>query len=185
MKTTHTKQSKQSTEITRNIKSLRTGKTLLVTTIIAIVIAISPYIFYIYTSFPQTEKWETSFFTFTSNGFKDVNYFFWLLTGKLVPLYLLIIWFFTCRDWWYHVILIPIAMYSFQIFSVFNDDMKFIDEVEIYWIIPVMMIIVPIVYFIRIKLFDKYVYGIDLAKMDAELAEYERKEKELLEENNK
>jgi hypothetical protein len=58
------------------------------------------------------------------------------------------------------------------------------DEVEIYWMIPIMMIIVPIVYFIRIKLFDKYVYSIDLKKIDAELAEYERKEKELLEEHN-
>ena len=76
-------------------------------------------------------------------------------------------------------------MYSFQIFSIIHDDSNPVDEVEIYWLIPIMMIIIPIVYFIRIKLFDKYVYGIDLKKIEAELAEYERKEKELLEENNK
>ena len=75
-------------------------------------------------------------------------------------------------------------MYSFQIFSLFNDDMKFIDEVEIYWLLPIMMIIIPTVYFIRIKLFDKHVYNIDLRKIDAELAEYDRKEREMLEENN-
>lgn len=75
-------------------------------------------------------------------------------------------------------------MYAFQIFSILNDDKKYIDELEIYWLIPIMMIIIPIVYFIRIKLFDKHVYGIDIAKIDAELAEYERKEKELLEEYN-
>ncbi len=79
-------------------------------------------------------------------------------------------------------------MYAFQILNVINDETinnekKYIDEVEIYYVIPIMMIIIPIVYFIRIKLFDKYVYGIDLAKMDAELAEYERKEKEMLEGN--
>ncbi|WP_420573375.1 hypothetical protein [Kordia sp.] len=107
---------------------------------------------------------------------------------KIVPFFLLILWFFTSRDWWYHVILIPIAMYAFQILNVINDETinnekKYIDEVEIYYVIPIMMIIIPIVYFIRIKLFDKYVYGIDLAKMDAELAEYERKEKEMLEGN--
>lgn len=102
-----------------------------------------------------------------------------------MPLLLLILWFFTCRDWWYHVILIPIAMYTFQLISVINDDSKTVDEVEIYYVLPVMMIIVPIVYFIRIKLFDKYVYGIDLKKIDAELAEYERKEKEQQKEENK
>lgn len=75
-------------------------------------------------------------------------------------------------------------MYSFQLITVFNDDAKYVDEVEIYYVIPVMMVIIPIVYFIRIKLFDKHVYNIDLEKIDAELAEYERKEKELLEEQN-
>jgi len=75
-------------------------------------------------------------------------------------------------------------MYFFQLITVFNDDAKYVDEVEIYYVIPVMMVVIPIVYFIRIKLFDKHVYGIDLEKMNAELADYERKEKELLDEQN-
>lgn len=73
-------------------------------------------------------------------------------------------------------------MYSFQTISVIKQE-AYVDELEIYWVIPIMMIIIPIVYFIRLKLFDKYVYNIDLEKIDAELAEYERKEKEMLEEN--
>ncbi|WP_108114810.1 hypothetical protein [Kordia periserrulae] len=174
MKTTHTKQSKQSKGL--KSKSLVTGS------IVAIFIAISPYIFYLYQSFPDEKVWKTFLFTFRSS--ESLYTLAWLLTGKIVPLLFLILWFFTCRDWWYHVILIPIAMYSFQIFSIIHDDSNPVDEVEIYWLIPIMMIIIPIVYFIRIKLFDKYVYGIDLQKIDAELAEYERKEKELLEENN-
>ncbi|MEM6722161.1 MAG: hypothetical protein AAF611_22730 [Bacteroidota bacterium] len=76
-------------------------------------------------------------------------------------------------------------MYIFQLISIINDDVQSVDEVEIYYVLPVMMIIVPIVYWIRIKLFDKHVHGIDLKKIDAELAEYERKERELLEEQNK
>ncbi|MCM5663191.1 hypothetical protein [Galbibacter mesophilus] len=67
-------------------------------------------------------------------------------------------------------------MYFFQLLSVINDDVKYIDEFEIYYIIPVMMVVVPVVYFIRIKLFDKYIHGIDLDKIDAELKEYEEKE---------
>lgn len=175
MKTIHTKQNKQSTKGSR---SLVTGS------IIAILIAISPYIFYSYESFPNVQVWETSFFTYDSAYYGSVQATAYWATSKIVSLMFLILWFLTCKEWWYHVILIPIAMYTFQLITVFNDDTNYVDEVEIYYVIPVMMVIIPIVYFIRIKLFDKYVYKIDLAKMDAELAEYERKEKELLEEHN-
>ncbi|MFK7748185.1 MAG: hypothetical protein AB8B65_07335 [Kordia sp.] len=176
MKTIHTKQNKKSKKGPK--KYLLTGS------IVAIFVAITPYIFYLYESFPETKTWETFIFTYDSPYYENVQLFAYYFLSKLTPLLLLILWFFTCRDWWYHVILIPISMYAFQIFSILNDDKKYIDELEIYWLIPIMMIIIPIVYFIRIKLFDKHVYGIDIAKIDAELAEYERKEKELLEEYN-
>ncbi|MGH1388080.1 hypothetical protein [Kordia sp.] len=176
MKTIHTKQNKKSIK--------QKSSVLLKGSVIAILIAITPYIYYLYESFPEEKVWETFLFTYEAKHYQTVDYAVWIFMGKIVPIILLILWFVTCRDWWYHVILIPIAMYSFQLYSAINDDVKFMDEVEIYWMIPIMMIIVPIVYFIRIKLFDKYVYNIDLKKMDAELAEYERKEKEMLEEHN-
>lgn len=147
---------------------------------VAILIAITPYIFYSYQSFPEEKVWETFLFTYEAKHYQTVDYAVWVFMGKIIPLLLLTLWFFTCRDWWYHVILIPIFMYIFQLYSAINDDIKYHDEIEIYYIIPIMMIIVPIVYFIRIKLFDKYVYNIDLEKIDAELAEYEQKEKEML-----
>jgi hypothetical protein len=175
MKTTHTKQNKKSTK--RDSKSLLTGS------LVALVIVISPYLFYLYESFPDVKVWKTSLFTYESYYFESVQYVAWHVVNKLIPILLLILWFFTCRDWWYHAIIIPIAMFSFQLYSVVNDDLKYHDEIEIYYVIPIMMIIIPVVYFIRIKLFDKHVYGIDIAKIDAELAEYDRKEREMLEEN--
>ncbi|WP_241483417.1 hypothetical protein [Kordia zhangzhouensis] len=150
----------------------------------AIIIGISPYIFYLYESLPDTKVWETSYFSFESNYQENVRLVGWLFMQKAIPLLFLILWFFTSRDWWYHIILIPIAMYTFQIVSVIKQENN-LDETEIYYVIPVMMIIIPTVYFIRIKLFDKYVYNIDLKKIDAELAEYERKEKEQQKEENK
>ena len=93
----------------------------------------------------------------------------WIYMGKLVPLTLLILWFFTCKHWWYHIILIPVSMYAFQLFSVFIEDTAYFDEVEIYWLLPIMMVIIPFVYFIRIKLYDRHVHGIDLEAMEAEL----------------
>ena len=62
-------------------------------------------------------------------------------------------------------------MFGFQLFTAINDKSSILDVVEIYWLIPVMMIIIPFVYFIRIKLIDKLVHGIDLKKIDAELEE--------------
>lgn len=89
---------------------------------------------------------------------------------------LLTIWFFTCRHWWYHVILIPISMYVLQLLGSLNAEVQYVDEFEIYYIIPVMMIIIPIVYIVRLKLVDKYVHGIDLEKIDNELKAYKEKE---------
>lgn len=70
-------------------------------------------------------------------------------------------------------------MYVFQLMSALNEDVRFIDEIEIFYIIPVMMIIIPLVYLVRLKLFDKVVHGIDLNRIDEELEKYDELEKEL------
>ncbi|MDO1514674.1 hypothetical protein Q2T41_18630 [Maribacter confluentis] len=87
----------------------------------------------------------------------------------------MIFWFLTSRDWWYHIIIIPIAMYAFQLFEVMYDSDNYVDTENIWWLIPVCMITIPFVYFIRIKLYDKHVHGIDLEAMDAELEELKMK----------
>jgi hypothetical protein len=51
-----------------------------------------------------------------------------------------------------------------------------IDTENIWWLIPICMIVVPFVYFIRIKLYDKYVHGIDLEAMEAELESLKQKQ---------
>ena len=149
---------------------------LVVEGIIALIIAISPILFYFYKYVPDTEIWTFLFIEFDSNGFSNVGDFFYYLFGKIVPLLLLIIWFITCKQWWYHALLIPIAMYSFQLFSVITYESNRIDENEILYIIAVTMVIVPIVYFIRINLVDKYIHGIDLKAMDTELQILKAKE---------
>lgn len=137
--------------------------------IIALLIALTPYLFYSYEYFPEEKEWETVFGVIESKGFVTVYLYAWYLTSKVVPIFLLVLWFFTCKHWWYHVILIPLAMYIFQLFTVINIASEYIDEVEIIYLIPIMMIIIPFVYLIRLKLFDKLVYGIDIKKLDEEL----------------
>ena len=185
-KITHTKQNKESTRkklkfqetITKKEKKVL-RRTIVTNTIVAILIAFTPYIFQLYEYAPEdTNKWETLLFTFEDNNYTDLRTAFWVYMSKFVPFMLMVIWFMTCNKWWYHVILIPTAMFGFQFISAINDKSSILDVVEIYWLLPIMMTIIPFVYLIRIKLMDKLVHGIDLKKINAELAEYERKEKE-------
>ncbi|WP_238528689.1 hypothetical protein U8527_11910 [Kordia algicida OT-1] len=182
-KITHTKQNKESTRGKLKYQGKLTHKasyrkSIIFNTIIVVIIAITPYLFQLYEYVPQTEEWNTPFFSIDKREYDDVQILVWISLNKAIPLLLMIIWFFTCSKWWYHVILIPMFMFGFQLFTAINDKSSILDVVEIYWLIPVMMIIIPFVYLIRIKLMDKLVHGIDLKKIDAELEEYERKEKE-------
>ena len=46
-------------------------------------------------------------------------------------------------------------MYLFQLISALNDDIAFFDEIEIWFLIPIMAVIVPLVYLIRAKIFAR------------------------------
>nr|WP_298998674.1 hypothetical protein [uncultured Allomuricauda sp.] len=167
----------------------RIRKRLLIEGLISVLIAISPLLFYLYKYLPAGEqKIDILGIDFGPNGFEDVSVAFYFYFTKIVPLLLLIIWFATSRQWWYHAILIPISMYSFQLYGVIRYESG-VDENEILYIIAVTMIVVPIVYFIRVKLVDKHVHGIDLEAMDTELQilkekEELRKEREKLEQRH-
>ncbi|MGX1930318.1 hypothetical protein [Flagellimonas sp. 2504JD4-2] len=161
-------------------------KRLIVEGLITLFIALSPVLIYSYKYSPNdTEVLDLFLFEITSNGFADARTALWFYLQKIIPLFLLVIWFVTNKQWWYHAILIPIAMYGFQLYSAIATESD-LDENEILYVIAVTMVIVPIVYFIRVKLFDKHVHGIDLDAMDTELQilkekEELRKEREKLE----
>ena len=152
----------------KQYKNQRSGY-LLLGSLVAICIAFSPYLFYLYEIFPNGRVWETSFFTYESLYFEDVLTAAWTYLGKITPLFLLLLWFFTCKHWWYHVILIPIAMYSYQLVVVVYDDVylrtDYMDINQLIYLAPFFIIILSIVYLIRIKIFDR-VYGLDLSELD-------------------
>ncbi|PIB38108.1 hypothetical protein BFP75_18040 [Maribacter sp. 4G9] len=137
----------------------------------------SPFIFKLHDYVSSEEGATINFlgFEIDENGFANLSVYAWFLLGKIVPLYLLLIWFFTCKHWWYHIILIPVTMYVFQLFEVLYSKNKYIDSENVLWLLPICMVIIPFVYFIRIKLYDKYVHGIDLEAMEAELEELKEK----------
>ena len=123
--------------------------------IVATLIAGIPFLFYLYEYVPDTAEWETFLGTYKSNFYGSANVGIWVLMMKFVPLILSLIWFFTCKHWWYHVLIIPIAMFSFQFISAFNDEVVFMDKMHIIWLLPFMAIIFPSIYLIRAKMFNK------------------------------
>lgn len=170
-------------------KSIR--KKLIMEGAFAFLIAVTPILFYWYKYMPEgVETWSVLGIEFGTNGFDDVGEAFYYYFNKIVPLLLLVVWFVTCKNWWYYAILIPISMYSFQLFAVLTFDSNIVDENEVMYVVAVTMVVTPIVYFIRVKLVDKHVHGIDLDAMDAELQvlkekEELRKEREKLEQRQK
>jgi len=158
--------------MTNKKNKLSTGlqsKFLLTGSIISLAIAFSPYIFYLYEIFPDGPVWENSLFTYESKYYENVLTAAWTYLGKFTPLFLLLIWFFTCKHWWYHVILVPIIMYSFQLVMAFYQDfyleVKPLDTNQLIYLAPFFIVILSIVYLIRIKIFDR-LFDIDLSEID-------------------
>ncbi|MBT8244777.1 MAG: hypothetical protein HKP48_06290 [Winogradskyella sp.] len=131
----------------------------MVGSLIATFIASTPLLFSLYESVPDTRIWNTFLFTYDSNFWGDAQYAMWVFTGKIIPLILVTIWFFTNRHWWYHVLLIPIVMYSYQIIQTYNIEDTNIDENQLLMLLPLLVIIVPSIYLIRAKIFNKINYA--------------------------
>lgn len=155
-------QNKQSTNVSLKYQATDKRKILSIGTLIALCIVLSPILSYIYQGFPNVKTWESFLFgTIHSNYYESIQILVWVVFSKVLPFILLLIWFFTCKHWWYHSILVPIAMYVFQIYSTINDDLLFADSDEFYIIIPLIAIVAAITYTIRTKIFDR-LYGVNL-----------------------
>ncbi|NRD23529.1 hypothetical protein HNV10_09780 [Winogradskyella litoriviva] len=124
-------------------------------TIISTVIASTPLLYLIHESVPDDAIWHTFLGTYESGFWESAQYAMWVYTGKVVPLILVLIWFFTCRHWWHHALLVPIVMYSFQIITSVNAELLRTDENQFLFLLPVLVIVVPSIYLIRAKMFNK------------------------------
>ncbi|MFV0572395.1 MAG: hypothetical protein ACK5M1_08200 [Xanthomarina gelatinilytica] len=140
----------------KDLNNIVAKKQLFIGTIIAIIISLTPYFFNLYESVPDTKVWDTFLFSYDSKYYESISTLAWTLMNKLIPLMLLFIWFFTCRHWWYHTLLVPIAMYIYQVIIILNDDLSFTDNTnQIFYLLPIMAFIVPSIYLIRAQMFNK------------------------------
>jgi len=60
------------------------------------------------------------------------------------------------------------GMFLFQLITVINDDIRYTDETEFWYVLPIMLIIVPFVYLMRMKLFRNINSG-DLDELEEDL----------------
>ena len=148
--------SKKREESSSQEDSRKLSRSAIVGTIIATVIASTPLLYSLHESIPADLKvWDTFLFTYKSGAWEDAQYAMWVYTGKIIPLVLLLIWFFTCRHWWYHALLVPIIMYAFQIVRTYNGEVNRIDEGQFVVLLPILVFVIPSIYLIRAKMFNK------------------------------
>jgi hypothetical protein len=123
--------------------------------IIGTFIALTPLFWSLHESVPDKAVWDTFFGTYESLEWESARYAMWVLTGKLIPLLLLLIWFFTNKNWWYHALLVPIILYIKQIYGTIQADLNYIDEVQFIGMLPIISIVIPSIYLIRARMFNK------------------------------
>jgi len=132
--------------------------------IILLTIILTPYLLYIHQNIPDSiENYKTIFGVIKGGYYERVQTYIYMFFSKFVPLLLLIIWFLTNKHWWVHAIIIPISVYLFQLISVINDSIDFVDEVDFIYTVPIAASIIVILYFLRSKL-AVYILAVDLKK---------------------
>jgi len=131
------------------------SRSAIVGSIIATIIVSTPLLYSLHESVPTGAVWDTFLFTYESGAWEEAQFAMWVYTSKIIPLILLSIWFFTCRHWWYHAILVPIVMFAFQSVNTWNAEAGNIDEGTFVVLLPILVIIVPSIYLIRAKMFNK------------------------------
>jgi len=132
--------------------------------VVAVIISCLPYLFYFYEAVPE-DGWDIGWVNTVSAKYDGPLVAFWIIMNKVAPVALLLIWFFTCKHWWYHVILIPLSMYVFQLYSTIAPDVEVIDKNELFFVVPVVIISLSLTYLARIKVFDK-IHGIDISEIE-------------------
>ncbi|MBT8288594.1 MAG: hypothetical protein KJO00_11280 [Bacteroidia bacterium] len=95
--------------------------------VISLIISL-PFIYFIYDVFPVSNIFETPFFIFKTTYFENVNYFVWVLLGKLMILAFIIIWFISCKHVWRYFLFFPFIIEFYRIFGAVNDEFNFLPQ---------------------------------------------------------
>lgn len=107
---------------------------------------------YLYKLVPTEKVWETGFFTLTTRGYPSVRLFVYFLLDRFIPLVLFIIVFFIVRPGWNHPFVVVIFLYLHRLLAVVSNSSQVMDEYEYIYTLPVALIVIGILYYMRHKL---------------------------------
>ncbi len=160
----------------QNMKFRQTDrkKRLLIGGVIALVLAITPFLFYLYQYAPDNSPtWDTKLFTINSKGFSSAQSYVHALFTKITLVTITGLWFISSRDWWRWSILIPFIMFLFQLIGIVNYAHKYIDEFDFWYSLPIVIPTVLTLIWIGYEI-NKTIGDIDLREeLEEELEQYE------------
>ncbi|UMB52385.1 hypothetical protein MKD41_08520 [Lutibacter sp. A64] len=132
--------------------------------ILAILIITIPYLLYFHVQIPENlTEYDTVFGTINAGYFETLDVYIYYIFSKFVPLFLLTLLYITHSKWWSHALIIPIATYLFQLISILNDGLDYFDETEFIYTLPIMVVVIVPLYFIR-KNISIYIAATNLKK---------------------
>ena len=149
-------------------------KRLILGGVIAFLLAITPFLFYLYKYAPDDSKvWETTLFSVESGRFNYVQSYIHALFTKITFIIITSLWFISSRDWWKWAILIPLTMFLFQLIGVINYQEKFIDEFDFWYALPIIIPVILLLIWIGHEI-NKTIGDIDLREeLEEELEQYD------------
>lgn len=167
---------KQKSEKT-STKSQLTGrkKRLIIGGVIAFLLAMTPFLFYLYLYAPENSKiWETVIFTFETKSFNNAQNFIHALFTKITFVIITSLWFITSKHWWKWAILIPLTMFLFQLLSVINYQEDYFDDFDFWYSLVIIMPIIAFLVWISHEL-NKIIGDLDLKdEIEEELENYKK-----------
>ncbi|MFP2994552.1 hypothetical protein ABN763_01520 [Spongiivirga sp. MCCC 1A20706] len=121
--------------------------------IVVLILVSIPFVLWFYKLAPIGDRnWGPSFLVSVAKSYPDVYGFLWYAVNKVAPILVLATWFFTSNKWWKNVILIPLAMYIFQLVSILSENVDLVDEYEYWKPLPIAVPIIILIVIISRKL---------------------------------
>jgi hypothetical protein len=129
----------------------------------SIILASIPILYILSRLIPEGPKsFSYGWFYIHDHGFKDLHIFFWYIFYKIFALLPLMIWFISSKNWWRYAIMVPITLFTYQIWEMFKDDSNVVDQFELVKAAPAILFIIGLILFLsfqiqyRHKLHDIY-----------------------------
>ncbi|MFT4669140.1 MAG: hypothetical protein ACI9M9_000062 [Flavobacteriaceae bacterium] len=137
-------------------------KSLLTGVFLSLLIIATPFLFYIYKYAPDAKEWDTIFGTIRASGFSNVQTYMHAVFTKFTFILLTTIWFLTSKNWWKYAILVPLVMFLFQFIGVLNYELQYIDEVDFWYSLPIILPILIFLIYISYRISKNESYSSDL-----------------------